>query len=297
VRPLTTWIIVAMVWLCSWGPASGTEADDAELAHRLKQLGTAFEDSCKDCGYGFIDPESAALLDRLWMLLEDWSIRFLETHPEQVHIDTAIRALGREFDPRWEPLNADVEFLDVTAYLVRLEFDRFGRVLIVSPVGGQLVVTWRLADQPVSVVRKFPELAAWSSREQQSAVCAKLPDEPFCQMGVSARGFGILPDGADGSRRFYVLSTYLKEAGCAAWSELSIWAWRKNGTVPLLANWYFDNCEYGETRLDGRLLHVQVQSSFKTFWACASCRNRELDWAIAIGPNGVKDLGKTEPRS
>ena len=45
--------------------------------------------------------------------------------------------------------------------------------------------------------------------------------------------------------------------------------------------------------LKGNLLHVGVKDSFRTFYACGSCEERQRDWLFRITPEGVEDLGKT----
>jgi hypothetical protein len=65
--------------------------------------------------------------------------------------------------------------------------------------------------------------------------------------------------------------------------------------VPLLVDTYglMIDQPYG-VRVEGGILHVGVKGEFDTFFACGQCNGRQMDWRIAIGPDGVRDLGRRD---
>jgi hypothetical protein len=102
-----------------------------------------------------------------------------------------------------------------------------------------------------------------------------------------------LSSDAHGRARFYVDGTYTQTAGGTVGAQISIWAWNGTTAQPLIARDYiFMINQTVGTRLDGDLLKVRQKKSFRTFFACGSCQERQTDWIVRITPEGIDDLGE-----
>jgi hypothetical protein len=111
---------------------------------------------------------------------------------------------------------------------------------------------------------------------------------------VQSLGMDRLPDTADGRHRFYVEQPFFHEAGCGITDTLGIWRIDREGVVRLLSRSFPTYC--GETEpfsLVKQVLHIPVKRQFKSIVVGSSDPGRQMDWRIAIGPYGLKDLGET----
>jgi hypothetical protein len=44
--------------------------------------------------------------------------------------------------------------------------------------------------------------------------------------------------------------------------------------------------------MEGDLLKVREKKSFRSFFACGGCEERQTDWIVRVSPEGIEDLGE-----
>lgn len=170
--------------------------------------------------------------------------------------------------------------------LVSAGYGEMGDVFSVTDAGE---TPWSIGESPLPDNATFLPLTAWQAR-RASASC-RLSDRGAC--GPVHAQLGRLPKDAAGNPRFFVDATYAQAAGATVRGQLSIWTWRGAGAQPL----YVQDYEYymdqpAGVRLQGDRLLVREKGEFKTFVSCGGCEGRQMDRAIEIGPDGVRDLGE-----
>src|SRR6185369_15382752 len=84
------------------------------------------------------------------------------------------------------------------------------------------------------------------------------------------------------------------EIGGTYMQQISVWEWNGREAVPLFIKSYQRSFDTGGSDLKPDLVTLHTKGSFKTFYSCGSCVEPEMVWRIAITPDGVRDLGRTD---
>jgi hypothetical protein len=231
--------------------------------------------------------ESPGLLEREWSLAGEWVAAWLNTHPAAgaEEIKAAIRGLAREEGGEPECLMlADGAFV-VTAP------GPIGNVFIVAKAGGSYQLVWSTAQKQEAQGRFASSLAAW--RAENARERARAGPYGSSRAGSLVPSLGALPSDGRGNPRFYIHALYAQQAGGTVAAQISLWAWDgKTARLQIGREYAFMIDQQVGTRVEGDLLKVQEKKSFRSFFSCGSCEERQTDWTIRLTPNGIEDLGE-----
>lgn len=213
------------------------------------------------------DPESPALLTRQWALAGEWVAAWLDAHPVNgaADVEMALAALAPSEDPRCIALNRTTFLMSAPGPI--------GNALIVAKSGDRYRVAWNIARS---------QQAAWRAENaKQSSHGSLAPD------------FGRLPPDANGMPRFYVDGTYAQIAGATIAAQISLWVWDGFTARPAITHEYgYMLAQKVRTRMEGDILKVQQKKSFRTFYSCGQCEERQMDWMVRVTPERLEELGE-----
>jgi len=82
-------------------------------------------------------------------------------------------------------------------------------------------------------------------------------------------------------------------AGGTVGAQTSLWVWDGVTARPQLTRDYalMIDQKVG-ARMEGGLFKVQQKRSFRTFFSCGECEERQTDWLVRLTPDGIEDLGE-----
>jgi hypothetical protein len=229
------------------------------------------------------DPESPGLLAQQWSLAGEWVAAWLNAlpHAEPAGVGAAVLELAPSSTPQYLVLNA-------TTFLVASP-SPIGNVFIVSKSGSDYRVAWNIAQWQEASGKSAEVLAAW--RPEHALDSGRGPNAN--SGSVVPLRLGILPSDAKGRARFYIEGFYAQEAGGTGGEQISLWVWDGVTARLQLARYYLVMIDQKVgTRMEGDLLKVQQKKSFRAFFSCGSCEERQTDWIVRITPEGVKELGE-----
>ncbi|HEX4293830.1 MAG TPA: hypothetical protein VHZ29_06835 [Rhizomicrobium sp.] len=239
-------------------------------------------------GFGIKDAKDArAAQDALWQAAQQWTIRYLDAHPNAAPKDLAEASKGSD-RPQ---LSAIV--LDAKTFLVATQFGETGNVFAVAREAHGFAVVWDIAKAVPP--KRFPQLRAWSVEGAARTCGPRYLYREWNECGPVYASFLRLPDDAAGHPRFAIDGTYAMEAGVSLSKLVSLWRWNGHDAEFLLANQYEDTLDDAAgTRVEGGKLRVREQHDFKSASATAVDPGRATDWAVALDPNEVRPLGREE---
>jgi hypothetical protein len=255
---------------------------DANLKKRCDSV-HRFPDSCDNFPLDLMGGGADDLFNQMWSLVERRSLQFVAGlgPPDPEALITALSGSNL--------LTGQAIRLGGDSILAEINYrDAFGEVFLAHNSG----IIWRLRDLGGDDVKNFPDLILWAPWQVRLKTCKRRKDNGPCQ-SFAPTEIGQLPDAADGSHRFYVVAERLQETSCFSMQELTVWQWRNGKVAPLLAKTYSIDCDPTPTRFDRGILHARIKGNFKSMWNSGAGPGRELDWKIAIGPDGIRDLGET----
>ncbi|HEX4736325.1 MAG TPA: hypothetical protein VH331_02060 [Allosphingosinicella sp.] len=230
------------------------------------------------------DPKAPALLDRHWAALRQWTEAWLDANGvrAQGRLGEAAKAAEKYLEVSTEPIASGV--LAVSA-----QEGETGTIFIVRQTPRGFRTAWTLSAPGRAALLAYPTLAGWTAVKAPYGCRDRRPN-----CGPLYGSVGPLPPQRDKQKRFYIEAGYAGQGGTIG-GQISIWRWNGRTAKPLLAGTYAYMIEqpYGVS-VDRGVLHIGVKSEFKTFSACGSCNGRQMDWRIAVGPDRVRDLGRTD---
>lgn len=231
----------------------------------------------------YLDDDSASpgLLDALWRVAADCAAAYWQANPAAgtSEIDATLARAPTD-------MTAQSLRLDASRTLVSFGFGEIGTVFLIEREGDAVHVAWMLSDpsNPSAVAR-------WQSRNANES-CRQTELADRC--GPMHAEIGALPAGRDGHPRFYVFGQYAQMAGATVGSQLSLWRWIDGKAEMLTERSYAVMIDHGGfVTLDGNTLRAEMKGEFKTFYTCGQCEGRQTEWTLAIGPDGIRDLGDT----
>lgn len=170
-----------------------------------------------------------------------------------------------------------------------------GMVFIVGVVDGHPTVLWWIAEAGEQSMDTRGVLNAWKPENSGNACIEKeKKSERFSRCGPLYAAVGALPADADDRRRFYVDAGYAQEAGATILHQTSVWRWDGSKATLLWidTHGFMIDQNVGTTFADG-VLSIGEKDSFRTFYGCGSCEERQMVRKLRISPKGVEDMGKT----
>jgi hypothetical protein len=233
------------------------------------------------------DPESRRLLASQWTLAGEWIAAWLNARPSLSAEE--VKAAIKELAPSSEP--PDYLALNGSAFVVAGP-GPIGNVFIVAKSGGQYRLAWSTAQVQQSSGKQAEVLAAWRAENARHGGRGPYWAASGRAGPVSPR-LGRLPDDAAGHSRFYIDGFYAQSAGGTTGAQISLWIWDGATARPLIARDYVMMIDQKVgTRLEGDLLKVQQKKSFRTFFSCGSCEERQTDWIVRVTGESVQELGE-----
>jgi len=220
------------------------------------------------------------LLARQWTLAGEWVAAWLNARPSLNAED--VKAAINELAPSSKP---DYLALNDTAFVVAGP-GPIGNVFIVAKSLGQYRLAWSTAQVQQSAGKQAEVLAAWRAENARHG-------GPRSPTGPLYPRLGKLPDDAAGHSRFFIDGFYAQSAGATTAAQISLWIWDGVTARPLIARDYV--MMLGQkvgTRLEGDLLKVQQKKSFRAFFFCGGCEERQIDWIVRVTSKGVQELGE-----
>ena len=267
-------------------PVSSSQAQDigsttkTSLQHVLTELSKHSDGFSVDGS-----PESTKLLKAEWSILEQWATSYLRSYPAATpaELEKSIKAVADGF-------GVTAVALDRKTIMVSVAQWEIGTVFLEADRGSGFEVVWRIADSAEGAPKGFEALGAWSPVRATSE-CRAQPNGGAC--GPVHAQIGKLPDDIHGNHRFYVDGHYAQATGFEVGAQLTVWRWDGRKAVPQFVKLYtYMDDQKWFVRQDDNALHVNVRRWFRSFYACGSCEGRQMDWAVAILPDRIEDLGE-----
>ena len=233
------------------------------------------------------DPQSPTLLARQWSLAGEWVAAWLDARPSVSPDDLTVAI--NELAP--SSGRAGYLALNGTTFVVAAP-GPIGNVFIVTRSGDHYRLAWSTAESQKSNGRGAEVLAAWRAENARHGGRGPYWAASGRAGPVSPR-LGMLPEDAAGHGRFYIDGFYAQSAGGTAGAQISLWVWDGVTAHPLIARDYVMMIDQQVgTRLEGNLLKVQEKKSFRAFFSCGGCEERQTDWIVRITNTGIEDLGE-----
>lgn len=232
------------------------------------------------------DPESPGLLARQWSLSGEWVAAWLDAHPSAG--PGGVRAALAELSP--DGARDYLELSDDAVLVVAP--GPIGNVFIVAQTEGRHRLAWSISQPQEAHGEPAEILAAWRPEN------ARLGERgPYSTSSGSAGPviprIGRLPSDAKGHPRFYVDGAYAQGAGGTVGAQISLWTWDGTTARPLTARTYLFAVDQAVgTRVEGELLEVRRKDSFRAFFACGMCEERQLDWIVRLTGDGFEVVGE-----
>jgi hypothetical protein len=230
------------------------------------------------------DPKAPALLDRHWAAIRRWTENWFDengTDPKRL----GQAAAGIDKDLRITVLRIAPGLLAVSAHE-----NEIGTIFILRRLQGSYHTVWTISAPERAALSAQPALVGWAPA---MAVRDCRGHRAYC--GPLYGSLRRLPAQKDGRPRFYVDATYAQSMGGTVEGQLSIWRWDGRQAVPLFARTYAYMVDQPYvTGFRHGVLHVGTKGEFNAFHSCGDCNGRQMDWRIAVGPVGIRDLGRVD---
>ena len=183
--------------------------------------------------------------------------------------------------------------LGAAAWLVTLSrFEDGADVFVTERVSGEYATVWRLGDVEAGAGGELKPLRAWRPAASQDSCRGNLPADDWADCGPIAPQIGVLPRGAGGRPRFWLLGTYAQEAGETESAQLSLWRWDGKVASPLLVRTFQFRIDEDEgPTLAANVVQLAIKDDFKTMLSCGACPGRQRVWRFRLTAEGVQDLG------
>ncbi len=283
--------IAAFTLLCGL-PFDACRAADATPEARYAEALAALDAKCDQfCGYGINDSsEERAALDALWDATQDWTVAYLNAHPntDLGRINTDL--INRHSRDRTNIAPDNVFAIAPGLYGVMASWEWNGNVFLVGKQDDRFRVVWDVRKTDPGA---FPILKAWRTENAHND-CEPGEAASHNNCGpIIGNEFKLLPRDGEGRLRFALLATYGQLAETTVGGQLSIWA--LDGTTPRIqwAKPYAYNFEDTGWQSGGDHVTIRATDWWHTLFACGTCIGRQMDWTLRIRPDGINDLGQT----
>jgi hypothetical protein len=168
-----------------------------------------------------------------------------------------------------------------------------GTVFLIGPRDGNLAVLWSIADASPQPHDTQDLVGAWKPDRAGMACRADgSPHKPGA-CGPLYASLGLLPPDSDKNPRFYVDAGYSQQIGSTIGKQTSIWTWKQGHAELLWSDWYdfmIDQSRGTDFHDDG-ILSVVSKASFRSFFSCGMCEERQMERDILVEPTRIRDLG------
>lgn len=263
--------------LCVWsGAAAADDYDQALDALKAHSKGFGIKDT----------KEARAAQGALWQAARQWTLRYLDAHPNASPGDLAEASKGGD-----RPQLSAIA-LDAKTFLVATQFGETGNVFAVARAAKGFAVVWDISR--IAPPKRFADIAAWSLDGAAGACGRDYGEKSWDRCGPYYATLLRLPDDKAGRTRFVIDATHAQEAGFSVRKQVSLWRWNGRDAEFLLGETRSDTLDGAGVRIEDGTLLVREQDNFKTADVTAVDPGRATDWIIGLGPNGVKDLGHKE---
>ena len=265
----------------------------ARTASRLEQIRFEFNNAWAELQRHVVDeqwidddPQSPKLLAMVWQLAAEWVAAWLDERPAATTGE--LKAAMSVLDALETP---DCLALDDNSVLVAAP-GPIGNVFIVTRAGDHYLLAWSTAQPQKSNAKQAELLAAWRAENARHGGRGPYWAASGTAGPVIPR-LGSLPKDGEGHARFYIDGIYAQGAGGTVGAQATLWVWDGVTALILAARDYavMIDQQVG-TRLEGDLLKVQQKKSFRSFFSCGMCEERQTDWVVRITPAGIEDLGE-----
>jgi hypothetical protein len=232
------------------------------------------------------NPESPVLLARLWTQAAEYAAAWLDAHPQAASADLSSAIGGMVPSQKIDAVKlADRAFLIVAPGPI-------GNVFIVAQSGDHYRLAWSTAQHQEATGKQNEILAAWQADHARHGHRG-----PYSAASGSAGPvipkLGQLPSDGQGRSRFYIDGIYQQSAGATCGAQISVWRWDGTSARVLIAREYTVMIDQAvRTRIEGDLLKVQEKKSFRSFFSCGGCEERQTDWIVRLTPDGIEDVGE-----
>jgi hypothetical protein len=229
----------------------------------------------------------AELSDRLFYIVQRWSVRGVRSHPSATAADLAAHI--RRLDPNTKDDDAfDVSVVRLdgpqgTAWAIACAADWLGTFFVVAEEGVRAHVAWDV------------KAAARAPNETRDGILRWGNDvEPGVHDGPLIGRLAALPASAQGHARFYVDAVTQPWMGDDRPAQISIWEWTGSEARPLFMGLY-DTCSLTHSvRHDGSRLQITTRENARTFFTCGSCDLTGEPggiWTLLLTQQSVLDQG------
>jgi hypothetical protein len=231
------------------------------------------------------DRRAVDLLDRVWMIIGDWTVSWLEAHPKATAgaLTAAIGGLDEELEPEVLPLGG--------GFLVSTHRGGAGNVFLALPGRDGYRPAWNVKDA----------LRSWSAAAA-AAGCDRDADDGDADgdhdededCGCWTSGLGALSPDAAGHPRFYIDATATQYAGTTVGAELTVWRWEGTGAVLELRHGYSYSLddEAAGPRVEGDEIVLREKKSFRTFYTSGPSLHRRVESRFRLTPSGIENAGE-----
>lgn len=207
-----------------------------------------------------------------WTTIGNETAAWFKAHP---HADAAqLAAAVNRLDPK---LTTEALKLDRSTYVVSAKYETGGTFFVVGPD-----LKWSVKTVARQHYPSRDDIGKWAWTGSGWG------DGPLLPYLAAARA------SRSGHPRFVVAADTATEAGGTYMQQISVWEWNGREAVPLFIKSYQRSFDTGGSDLTPDLVTLHTKGSFKTFYSCGSCVEPEMVWRIAITPDGVRDLGRTD---
>lgn len=223
--------------------------------------------------------------NRLWSVIGDWTVAYLEETP-----NVAVADVAKKIEELY-PLHATAVQLavgDQTTYVVSVYAHKSsdnlalnGTFFIVTRTGARSFrVAWNIKDIAAKHYASRDEIGYWAY------VNFAYSDGPLIVSSVSR-----LPSSKTDTPRFYIDATAMAAAGGFP-KQISIWEWNGSEAMPLLIKTYRSTGYTGEVEFDGEYLKIPMKEDYKIVDSCGTCPGATVVWTLKVTSSGIDDLGR-----
>jgi hypothetical protein len=287
--PMQRLLVSAAAALAVLFVATGLQAASPEARYdaAIKVLST-----CQYCFDIRDTPEDLRALGEAWTATQDWTLAYLNAHPEG---DVgALNAVLLNAHSDYKKISAAPDYVTPLApdlFGFGVGYNEIGNVFLVAKQNGRFRVVWDIRNLSASDVEKFPILRSWLVESARGFCRSKTTEGMWDRCSPIHGTFELLPPDSHGHIRFFLDSTYAQAAGETVGGQISIWSWDGKAAMPLFAKSYTYVLENAGGGFNDGLLKIQAKDEFKSYYSCGTCLGRQMDWTIRIDRDRVVDLG------
>lgn len=288
IRVLFRAVLLLTVWSTILSVATGAQTNLAELKSEYESVTAQLQKHLVHDFWIDDSQESPGLLARQWTLAGELVAAWLNAHPGagSEGVGKALREIDAANESQYLGLGDETFFVPSPSDV--------GNVFIVAKMDGQYRLAWSTAQPQDSHGEQAEILAAWRPENAREGGRGPYWAASGSAGSVLPVQMGLLPADAQGHPRFYIHGMYAQGAGGTTGAQVSLWLWDGRTARPLIVRDYTEMIDQAvAARVEGNLLKVQEKKSFRTFFSCGQCEERQTVWIVRLTPEGIEDLGET----